>query len=115
MKKAEPLMLNPNNYTNVGNILINLKETTDTGKSLQWIFLGYYKQYYWLAERVANDNPTKFSFASSGPELHHQNPCECKDLQDLLGLAFAGLQDHKTLHLQGFQAAEFSILKHSKL
>ena len=97
MKKAEPLMLNPNNYTNVGNILINLKETTDTSKSLLWIFLGYYERYYWLAKRVANDNPTKFSFASSGPELHHQNPCECKD-----GLAFAGLQDHKTLHLQGF-------------
>ena len=65
MKMAEPVMLNPNNYSNVENILINMAESTDIAKSRQWVFLGCYRWHYCLAGRIGNNNPTKFSF------LHH--------------------------------------------
>lgn len=71
MKMTEPVMLNPNSYTNVENILLNLKKSADIGKSCEWVFWGCDGPPYCLAQIIANYNPTKFSFASSVSRLGH--------------------------------------------
>ena len=80
MKMAEPVMLNPNSYTNVENILLNLKESADIGKSREWVFLGCGGPPYCFEERIANDNPTIFSFASFVPGLGHLHMNQMKTL-----------------------------------
>ena len=71
MKMTEPVMLNPNSYTNVENILLNLKKSADVSKSRVWVFWGCDGPPCYLAEIIANYNPTKFSFGSSVSGLGH--------------------------------------------
>ena len=73
-------MLHPNSYTGVENILLNLKESADIGKSREWVFLGCGGPPYCFEERIANDNPTIFSFASFVPGLGHLHMNQMKTL-----------------------------------
>lgn len=77
---GEPILLNPNSYDNIKEILESLKVNLGIGKGKQWCYVGCDGPPYCLASRLIAKNPEYYHWVTLVPGLGHLNMNQLKCL-----------------------------------
>ena len=75
---GEPILVNPNSYVNVKEILETSKENLGIGKTREWTYIGCDGPPYCLASRLIEQNPKLYDWAVVLPGLGHLNMNQVK-------------------------------------
>ena len=74
----EPILLNPNSYENLVQILDSLKENLAIGREREWTVVGCDGPPYCLASRVIDNDKNKYDWVTMQPGLGHLNMNQLK-------------------------------------
>ena len=70
MKIGEPVLINPNSFVNIEQILNEYKETHDIGSKRQWVFIGCDGvQNCRIASKIIDSNVERYDWVSLIPGL----------------------------------------------
>ena len=75
---GEPILLNPNSYENLVQILDSLKENLAIGREREWTVVGCDGPPYCLASRVISNDKNKYDWVTMQPGLGHLNMNQLK-------------------------------------
>lgn len=68
-KMGEPILVNPNSYINIEQILKELKTNLNIGSEREWTFVGADGPPYCLASRIIEREPETYDWVSMVPGL----------------------------------------------
>ena len=69
MKMGEPILVNPNSYSNIEHILQTLRENLEISKTRAWTFVGADGPPYCIASRLIERNVEKYDWVTMLPGL----------------------------------------------
>ena len=75
---GEPILLNPNSYNNLADILDTLKKNLDIGTIREWTYIGCEGPPHCLASRLIENEPQKFDWVTLLVGLGHLNMNQIK-------------------------------------
>jgi len=84
VQMAEPVLLNPNSYTNVKQILNEVRVFAEIDVTRKWVFIGCDGPPFCLSERICESDPVQFDFVSMVPGLGHLHMNQLKTIFKIL-------------------------------
>ena len=80
IKKAEPILPNPNSYKNIESILKEIRNIVPVDVDRKWVFVGCDGSPYRLSSRTVEAKPNEFDFAAIVPWLGHLHMNQVKTI-----------------------------------
>ena len=109
IRMVEPVLLNPNSYSNIEKILEQMKVFAKVGVEREWVFLGCDGPPCCLAERIIHKEKEKFNFVSMVPGLGHYHMNQQKTVFKILDEIVLESLGKDVLNLQSPKAYQFLV------
>ena len=106
---SEPILLNPNSYQNIDNILQSFKSILQIGEEREWALLGCDGSPYCLCSRIIERSPSGYDWVSIVSGLGHLNMNQLKTFFKIIYEICLEPLGKEVLHFQSSKAYKYFV------